>query len=260
MAPSSAPRLPARPARAQDAAELAAKVGDRLASLPRPGSWHARVHSTTSYMTSDWKPKKTTTAEKIVTMEGRRRTEEVLSAVETEDGKTRDVTKKAQAEAAENAEKQERQAAKEAKDGKEARGRRGMNMTEDQLLPFGPETRADYDFTVKGAADLDGAPVILLQSRSRVRSDDRLEGVYFIDAATYDVRRAELTLAKKPGPLKRMDMEFDFGFLPEGPMVMAKLIMRIHVGLIVKNIRIEVVESYSDHKMGIGAASAAPVI
>jgi hypothetical protein len=244
MASSSAPRLSAQ---ASDAADLVTKIGDRLATLPKLESWRAKAHSTTSYMTSDWKPKKTTTADKIVTVDGRLHSEEILSAVETEDGKTRDVTKKLQAEAAERAEKQKRQSAKEDKDEQRSRGRRSTDMTRDEILPFGPDKRAGYDFTVKGTAELGGAPVILLQSRSRVRSEEKLEGLYYIDPATCGVRRAELTLAKKPGPLKRMEMEFDFGILPEGHQVMTKAVMRMHVGLVVKNIRVEAVESYSDY-------------
>lgn len=58
---------------------------------------------------------------------------------------------------------------------------------------------------------------------------------------------AELTIAKKPAPLKRMEMEIDFEVLPEGHQVMKKAVMRMHVGLIVKNYRIEAVETYTDH-------------
>jgi hypothetical protein len=122
-----------------------------------------------------------------------------------------------------------------------------MDMTRDEVLPFGPEKRSSYDFALEGTVDLDGTPALLLRSRSRVRSKEKLEGLYYIDPGTYDVRRAELTIAKKPGPLKRMEMEVDFGVLPEGHLVMKKAVMRLHVGLIVKNIRVEAIESYSDY-------------
>ncbi len=241
---SSAARLSAQ---APDAAGLVAKIGERIASHPKLDSWQARADSTTFQMSSDWKPKKTTTTEKIVTVDGGRWSEEVLSASETEDGKTRDITNKLQEEARDRAEKQARQTPDERKNEQQSRGRRSLDMTRDEVLPFGPDKRSGYDFTVKGEAELDGAPVILLQSRSRVRSKEKLEGVYFIHPETFEVIRAELTLAKKPGPLKRMEMEVDFLVLPEGYQVMKKAVMRIHVGLIVKNIRVEAVETYSDY-------------
>ncbi len=230
-----------------DAAELVAKIGERLASHPKLDSWQAKAHSTTSYMNSAWKPKKTTTTEKTVTVDGGLWSEEILSAAETEDGKTRDVTKKLREKARARAEKQKRQSADKRKNEQRSRGRRSLDMIRDEALPFGPGKRPGYDFTVKGTADLDGTPAILLQSRSRVRSEEKLEGRYYIHPDTFDVLRAELTIAKRPGPLKRIEMKVDFLVLPEGHMVMKKAVIRIHIVIIVKNIRIEAVETYSDY-------------
>jgi hypothetical protein len=240
---------PAKPAAGPDALALVEKIGARIASYPKLESWQARASSTTSRMTSDWKPKSTTVTEKIVTVDGGLWSEEILSATETEDGKTRDVTKKAQEEARDRAAQQKRSTDEERRSDQRSRGRRSLDMTRDEVLPFGPDKRAAYDFTVEGTAELDGTPAVLLRSRSRVRSDEKLEGLYYIDPGTGDVRRAELTLAKKPGPLKRMEMEVDFRILPEGYQVMTKAVMRIHVGLVVKNIRIEAVETYSEHQI-----------
>jgi hypothetical protein len=240
---------PAKSASSPDALDLVEKIGARIASYPKLESWQARARSTASRMTSEWTPKSVTVAEKIVTVDGGLWSEEILSATETEDGKTRDVTRKLQEEARERAEKQKRSTADDRKADQRSRGRRSLDMTRDEVMPFGPDKRGGYDFTVEGTADLDGSPAVLLRSRSRVRSDEKLEGLYYIDPSTGDVRRAELTLAKKPGPLKRMEMEVDFRVLPEGYQVMTKAVMRIHVGLVVKNIRIEAVETYSDYRI-----------
>jgi hypothetical protein len=245
--PSSGQASAAKPATGPDALALVEKIGARIASYPKLESWQARARSSSSRMTSEWKPKSTTVTEKLVTVDGGLWSEEILSATETEDGKTRDVTKKSQEEARERAAKQKSSTDEQRKSDQRSRGRRSLDMTRDEVLPFGPDKRAGYDFTVEGTADLDGSPAVLLRSRSRVRSDEKLEGLYYVDPETGDVRRAELTLAKKPGPLKRMEMEVDFRVLPEGHQVMTKAVMRIHVGLIVKNIRVEAVESYTDH-------------
>jgi hypothetical protein len=236
-----------RSSQVPDAAGLVAKIGERLASHPKLDSWQAKAHSTTSYMNSAWKPKKTTTTEKTVTVDGGLWSEEILSAAETEDGKTRDVTKKLREKARARAKKQKRQSADKRKNEQRSRGRRSVDMIRDEALPFGPGKRPGYDFTVKGTADLNGMPVILLQSRSRVRSAEKLEGRYYIHPDTFDVLRAELTIAKRPGPLKRMEIKVDFLVLPEGHMVMKKAVIRIHIVIIIKNIRIEAVETYSDY-------------
>ncbi len=254
-AASPAPAQKARkaapePSTSPEALALVEKMAERAASYPKLESWQARALSTSSRMTSEWKPKSTTTSEKIVKMDGPYWSEEILSATETEDGRTRDVTAKMREEARERAAKQRRSSADEREADQRSRGRRGLDMARDELFPFGPDKRSGYDFAIEGPAELDGAPVVLLRSRSLVRSDKKFEGLYFVDAATYDVRRVEMTLAKRPAPLKRMEMEIDFTVLPEGHHMMAKAVMRIHVGIVVKNIRVEAVETYSDFKIG----------
>jgi hypothetical protein len=230
-----------------DALALVEKMAERVASYPKLESWQARALSTTSRMTSEWKPKSTVTSEKNISVDGGLWSEEILSATETEDGRTRDVTAKLRTEARERAEKQRRSSADERKDEQRSRGRRSLDIARDEVLPFGPDKRDGYDFALEETTDLDGTSVIVLRSRSHVRSQEKFEGLYFVDPETHDVVRAELTIAKKPGPLKRLEMEVDFGVLPGGHQVMKKAVMRIHVGLIVKNIRIEAVETYSDH-------------
>jgi len=244
QAPSASPSSSSS---SPEALALVEGISRRIASYPELGSWQARALSTTSRMTADWKPKSTVRSEKIVSMERGLWSEEILNATETEDGRTRDVTAKLRAEARERAEKQRRSTENERNDDQRRRGRRSLDIARDEVLPFGPDKRDSYDFALDGTADLDGTAVIVLRSRSHVRSEEKFEGLYFVDPATHDVVRAELTIAKKPGPLKRMEMEVDFRVLPGGHQVMKKAVMRIHVGLIVKNIRIEAVETYSDH-------------
>lgn len=233
-----------------EALALVEELAARIAAYPKLESWRARASSTSSRMTSDWRPLSIIKTEKTVTVDGPYWSEEILSATETRDGRTKDITKDAQKEAAERAVKQRRSSPEERRTDQRSRGRRSLDMARDEIFPFSLDKRAAYDFTLEGPAELDGAPVILLRSRSRVRSDDHLEGLYYIDPATRDVRRAELTLAKRPAPLKRMEIELDFLVLPDGHHVMSKAVMRIHVGVIVKNIRVEAVESYSEFKIG----------
>jgi hypothetical protein len=247
---SSGAKAPAAPSSSPEALALVEKIAERQASYPKLESWQARARSTSSRMTSDWKPLSVVEYEKIVTVDGPYWSEEILRATETRGGRTKDITKDAQKEAAERAAKQRRSSTDERQADQRSRGRRGLDMASDEIFPFAADRRAGYDFALEGSAELDGAPVVLLRSRSRIRSDDHLEGLYFVDPAAHDVRRAELTLAKRPAPLKRMEIELDFAVLPEGYHMMVKAVMRIHVGVIVKNIRVEAVESYTDFKWG----------
>ena len=115
-----------------DAPELVAKVGERIASYAKLESWQARAHSTRSRMSSNWMPKSTTISEKVVTLEGNSWTEEVLSAQEIEDGRSRDITNKLQAEARAKAEKERRSAGEARKNEPRGRGRRSPDAIREE--------------------------------------------------------------------------------------------------------------------------------
>ncbi|MFA9453286.1 MAG: hypothetical protein ACERK6_05155, partial [Candidatus Aminicenantaceae bacterium] len=59
----------------------------------------------------------------------------------------------------------------------------------------------------------------------------------------------EVGFAKNPKMVKRFEMEARFRVLPEGYLVMEQSLMRLHVGLVVKSIRMEVQEEYRDFKI-----------
>jgi hypothetical protein len=246
------------PAPPQSLEEILDKVAGRLASYPEPAAWKAEVLSTSREMDSKWQPKKTTVINKTVTMRDKVWTEDILSAVESEDGKEKDVTRKYRDDALKRAEKQRRRSAPENKEDERRRGRRSMDMDRDDLLPFLPGMRGNHDFFLRVPATLEGRQVLVLQSKARERSLEAYEGLYFIDPETFDVRRVELSPSKTPGPLKRLDMEIDFRLLPEGHLVIAKAKMRIHIGLVIKNYRIEAVEEYRSYEMLDRSSSTPP--
>jgi hypothetical protein len=88
--------------------------------------------------------------------------------------------------------------------------------------------------------------VYILENRSKLKSSDNYEGKYYIHPETFDILRADIRPAKNPGPLKLLEMRIDFGRIPEGYLVIRAASVRIHVGLIIKNIRMESEEIYSD--------------
>ncbi len=234
---------------ATDVADVVDKTALRLESYPEMSHWQASVLSKTTEMDKNWKPNKETVVQKTVIMKDKKQQEKVQSAVEIKKGKSKNVTQKYINQAYKDMQK----AAKERKkakndDGEE--GRRGrMDLSLEEMFPFSEKNRENYDFTLLEETSLEGISVYVLEAKAKQRTKDFFEGIFYISKETWDIYRAKLQLAKNPGPLKLMEMGMDFYVLPEGQFVLRKISVRIHVGLVVKNIRQEVVDEYSDYKI-----------
>jgi hypothetical protein len=76
-----------------------------------------------------------------------------------------------------------------------------------------------------------------------------MEGLYYIDRRTFDVLQVEVHFSKNPKMVKRFEMEARFTVLPEGHLVLERSLVRLHVGLVVKSIRMEIQEEYRDYKI-----------
>lgn len=232
-----------------DAASVVEMTAERLASYPEMSHWQASVLSKKIEMDGNWEPKKETVVHKTVLMKDKTRQEKIESAVEIKNGKRKDVTQKYINQAYKNLQKtaRERKKAKD-KDSEEGHeGRRDLSL--DEMFPFGEKNRKSYDFALLKETELEGIPVYVLEAKAKQRTKDFFDGVFYIHKEKWDVLRAELQLAKNPGPLKVMEMGMDFYVLPEGYFVLRKMAVRIHVGLIVKNIRQDVIEEYSDYRI-----------
>jgi hypothetical protein len=166
--------------------------------------------------------------------------------MEYDGDKTKDKTAKYQAEA----EKLNRKnLSKKGKNGERKGGRRhGMDLSQEDIFPFGQNKRKDFEFDVREGF-LDDGEAYILESRCKLKSSDHYEGKYYIHPETWDILRAELHPAKNPGPLKLLEMQIDFGRIPEGNLVVMTTKVRIHVGLIIKNIRMKSEEVYSDYRV-----------
>lgn len=236
--------------RQEQAEELVLKVAQRMEKYPEIKDYEAEVSSMLINVDKNWKAKKTTLVEKIVRSRGGIREEEILTAVETEKGKRKDVTRKMREETRKQQEKARKERAKRKKNGEKTPGGGDgrQDLTLEQMLPFSEEKRQGYIFRKGEDVSFEGKTVLVLESRAKVRSDKFFEGTYYIDPLSYDVLRAFIKPAKNPGPLKKMEMEFLFQVLPEGLLIPRETRVRIHVGLVVKNIRMEVQEVYRSFK------------
>jgi len=224
--------------------EVVEKLHKRIRSYPEMANWEASVLTTLSDMDKNWEPKKKTIVEKLVTVKDNVRIEKILSATEYDADKTKDLTAKYRTEAEKLNKKSE---SSQGEDGGRKGGRyRSLDLNRDEIFPFGENKIADYEFELREGTLATGQRVHVLETRSRHKSSDIYEGKYFIHQETYDIVRAELQPAKNPGPLKLLEMHIDFDRLPEGFLVIKAAKVRIHVGLIIKNIRMESEETYSN--------------
>jgi hypothetical protein len=237
--------------RQTDSEDLVAKVAQRIAEFPEIKDYEAEVSSMLIRVDKHWKAKKTTLVEKIVRSRDGIREEEILSAIETEKGKNTDVTQEMRKETRKQEAKAKIERAKRAKKGEEDSegGGHRQDLTIAQMLPFNEEKRQHFTFQEQENAVFAGKTVRVLESKSKVRSDKYFEGIYYIDPETYDVLRAFIHPAKNPGPIKRLEMEFLFQIEPGGQLIPKESRVRIHVGLVIKNIRMEVQEVYKSFKV-----------
>ncbi|HUU52986.1 MAG TPA: hypothetical protein VMW92_08155 [Candidatus Heimdallarchaeota archaeon] len=232
-----------------DVADVVDKTAKRLESYPEMSHWQALVLSKKTEMDKNWKPKKETVVQKTLLMKDKIQQEKIQSAVEIEKGKSKDVTQEYINQAYKDMQKAAREKKKtKDKDGEEEQRRR-MDLSLDEMFPFSEKNRENYDFTLLQETTLEGIPVYVLDAKAKQRTKEFFDGIFYIDKETWDIRRAELQLAKNPGPLKLMEMGMDFYVLPEGYFALRKISVRIHVGFVVKNIRQEVVDEYSDYQI-----------
>jgi len=227
--------------------EVVEKVQAKIVSTPEMKNWQASVLTTLYEMDKNWEPKKKTVIQKLTTVRNKKRSEKILSATEYHEDKIKDVTAKYREEAAKFNKKNEANANGEEKS---RRGRhRGLDLERDEFFPFGESRKQDYEYALHQERSNNGLEVYVIETRSQVKSSDYFEGVYHIHPETFDVLHAELRPAKFPGPLKLLEMRLDFDRLPGGYLVVKTAKVRIHVGLIIKNIRIESEEIYSDYRV-----------
>ena len=234
-----------------DVDTVVAKTAQRLESFPEMLHWQASVLSKKIEMDKNWKPKKETVVQKTVLMKGETRQEKIQSAVEIENGKQKDVTQKYINQAYKDMQKRAREAkkSKDKNSDDEEDRRRHMELSLEEMFPFSERNKDNYDFALLGETTLEEIPVYVLDAKSKQRTKDFFDGIFYIGKETWDILHAELQLAKNPGPLKVMEMKMDFYVLPQGYFALKKIYVRIHVGLVVKNIRQEVIDEYSDYRI-----------
>lgn len=198
------------------------------------------VLSISRTMDKAWQPEKIVRIEKkIYTTEGHSR-QEILRATEIKDGVEKDITQSTAAEAAHVEEKAEA-------DSKHS-GRREKKFELEELLPFAVEKRPFYRFELLADTTVANRRLLRISAKAIDKDEERFEGFYYIDPQTRDVRMIDIQPAKNPKFVKEMHMRMSFDVLPVDRLILTRTWMRVYAGVLVKKIRLEVEETYSDHR------------
>ena len=224
-------------------------VAARLESFNPKSSWTASVTSTQIEHDRKWRPEKTIVQTKEISVVEGRREETVLNVLETEDGKTADITERFLAEQRERREKYRARRAAEERDnpGAERSRRRGIRLDSfADLLPFSAERRTEFSFALRETADPDGRRLYLLDVRAKIKDPLNWEGTYTIDAATFSPVHARLAPSETPAFVREIEVEAEFEVLEDVHFIPKRTWVRVNGGfLFIKRIRLISEETYS---------------
>jgi hypothetical protein len=120
-------------------------------------------------------------------------------------------------------------------------------MDIDELLPFSPERRPNFQFDIRETADPTGRRLVLLDVKAKTRDQRNWEGTYTIDPAAFDILRAEIRPSKMPRMVKELSVEADVEVLDGKYFVLKRTRFKVNGGfLFIKRVRMTVEEVYSD--------------
>ena len=228
---------------------LVERASKQLDSHPKYDNWKASVTSITSKVDKNWKPQKVTTVKKIIKVFNKERTEEIIQALETEKGKTKDITEKYIKKAKKQKEKEKKKERERKIKGKKEKNRGSLELTWEEIFPFNEEKRINYDFLKLEDSYIDERPVYVLESRAKIKDEKLYEGKYYICKDRFDVLKIILKPSKKPKYVKEFEIEMSFEVLPQGYFVLRKSKARINGGIFIKRIRMTIEEEYSNYEI-----------
>ena len=223
------------------------RVAMRQDSYPEYHNWEALAVLTETEIDKDWQPKKVTVIEKTLKVINDEETYEVLQVLETEKGVTKDITQKYIQKAEKEKDKKKSKEGEHKSEKEEDKG--AIKLSQDEIFPFNEEKRKKYDFILLESSHIGNQEVYILESRTKIKSEDLWEGVYTIDKESFDVLKVKLKPSKNPKHIKEFEIEMSFKVLPEGYFVLQKSKARINGGIFIKKIRMTVEEERFNYKI-----------
>lgn len=210
-------------------------------------AWTADSVTIRTDLDKEGRPEKVTRVSKVVRSADGVRTERILQATETENGREADVTADYADEQREREEKERRRREEEARKGTAEGRRRSGSFDLDQILPFAADKRSAYDFRLRPSGPAPSP--LVLEARAKVPSDKAWDGVYTIDPVRFDILRAEVRPAKNPRFVKELWAEADIERLADGLLFIRRTRLKVDGGFLIKHIRMVVEDVYSNPRI-----------
>lgn len=227
-------------------------VAARLRQTAAYKNWTASAVQTITELDRKGNPEKVTVVTKSIRVTDGRRSEDILKALVTEDGQTKDVTASYALEARKRREEDERRRAEEA--GKRPDGRRSLRLDLNELLPFAADRRPGFIFGLREGADRTGRRLLLLDVKAKAKDPRNWDGTYTIDPATFDILRTEIRPSKFPKMVKELSLEAEVEILDGKYSVLKRTTFKVNGGfLFLKRVRMTVEDVYADVRVLDGA-------
>jgi hypothetical protein len=204
-------------------------VEKRANELENNHPYTVKVKSVQSEMDGKWKPKKVTTTHKVVTKVDSLETTEIISSTIEEKGKVKDNTAEAIKE--ENSEK----------------GRK-MKIGGKDFFPFNSENRNKFSFQVKTDSLFEGTSVTVLECVAGEAKQGLFNGSYYFDVDDLTLLGLVARPSKNPKMVKDMLLKMSFGINENDVYNIKSFEMKVHVKVLIKNMRMHVFETYEKYE------------
>ena len=253
----ASPASPAGPDGRQAPAPTLAAVLDGVEARLKTGfnykGWAAASTTLITVLDKAGRTEKITRVDKNVRVVDGVRTEDILKAVETEEGRDKDITRAYAEEQKARQEKERRRREEEARKGAKS-GRRSGSFDLDEIMPFAAAKRPGYEFVLR--PPVAGSSHLILEAKAKVPSDKAWNGVYIIDPDGYAILRAEVRPSKNPRFVKELWAEADIQALPGGRLFIKRTKFKVDGGIFIKHIRMIVDDAYTEARILDDSGSA----
>ncbi len=227
-------------------AEVVEKVCQRLASYPDFEKWQAEVVSSYYYTDKNWQPERIRRVKKRLVVDGETRDEEILEAVEIENGKARDITEEYRKQRLERLKKLKEETEKARKSGQQPAAKN--QLTKEDLIPFSEKKKSLYNFRLIGEEVYQGVRVFVVEARAREKKENLFEGKYYISKETFDPLKMILQPSRFPNFVREFQVEIELEPW-QGFLMLKKSRLRVYGGFLFKSIRMVIEEDYTDFRL-----------
>lgn len=204
-------------------------VERRALELENNHSYKVKVQTVENEMDSNWNPHKSTTTHKIVTKIDSVKTTKIISSTIQENGKVTDNTNEAIKQSTE-------------------KKRRKMKIGGKDFFPFNSENREKYAFQIKTDSLFEGKSVTVLECVAREAKEGLYNGSYYFYTEDFTLLGLIARPSKNPKMVKEMLLKMSFGINENDVYNTKSVEMRVHVKVLIKNIRMHILETYDDYE------------